>query len=129
MAGLTWRGVIAWDKGAGARAAHKGYFRHQAEYIAWGSKGQLPKASHDGPYPGVLKEPVRPNEKQHPTGKPVPLIENLLRAVIPGGSVLDPFMGSGTTGVACVNTGRKFIGIEKEKSFYDVACRRLKALE
>lgn len=39
--------------------------------------------------------------------------------------VLDPFMGSGTTGVACVNLGRKFIGIEREPTYFDIACRRI----
>jgi len=43
----------------------------------------------------------------------------------PGETVLDPFMGSGTTGVACVNLGRKFIGIEIERKFFDIACRRI----
>jgi site-specific DNA-methyltransferase (adenine-specific) len=39
--------------------------------------------------------------------------------------ILDPFMGSGTTGVACMNLGRKFIGIEKEPKYFDIACRRI----
>jgi DNA modification methylase len=39
--------------------------------------------------------------------------------------VLDPFMGSGTTGVACVNTGRKFIGIELDEKYFEIACRRI----
>ena len=42
-----------------------------------------------------------------------------------GGLVLDPFMGSGTTGVACERLGRKFIGIEKEPRYFDIACRRI----
>lgn len=42
-----------------------------------------------------------------------------------GGSILDPFMGSGTTGVACVRTGRKFIGVELEPRYFDIACRRI----
>jgi len=41
--------------------------------------------------------------------------------------VADPFMGSGTTGVACVQTGRKFIGIEKEPKYFDIACKRIEA--
>ena len=43
------------------------------------------------------------------------------------GLVLDPFMGSGTTGVACANLGRKFIGIEREPTYFDIACRRIEA--
>ena len=41
------------------------------------------------------------------------------------GAILDPFMGSGTTGVACVQTGRKFIGIEINKKYFDIACKRI----
>ena len=40
-------------------------------------------------------------------------------------TILDPFMGSGTTGVACVNLGRSFIGIEREPTYFDIACRRI----
>ena len=43
-----------------------------------------------------------------------------------GITILDPFMGSGTTGVACVRTGRKFIGIEIDKGYFDIACKRIK---
>ncbi len=44
---------------------------------------------------------------------------------VPDGTVLDPFMGSGTTGVACMNLGRKFIGIEIEPKYFDIACERI----
>lgn len=47
----------------------------------------------------------------------------------PGGTVLDPFMGSGTTGVACANLGRKFIGIEIERKYFDIACQRIEAAQ
>jgi DNA modification methylase len=43
----------------------------------------------------------------------------------PGRTVLDPFMGSGTTGVACIKLGRKFIGVEIEPKYFDIACRRI----
>ena len=46
-------------------------------------------------------------------------------ATIKGETVLDPFMGSGTTGVACVKLGRKFIGVEIEERYFDIACRRI----
>ena len=62
----------------------------------------------------------------HPTQKPVELLRHwVLDFTDPGESVLDPFMGSGTTGVACVNLGRSFIGIEREPSYFDIACRRI----
>jgi DNA modification methylase len=62
----------------------------------------------------------------HPTQKPVALMEYLIRTYTnENDSVLDNCMGSGTTGVACVNTKRKFIGIEKEKQYFDVAAQRI----
>lgn len=65
---------------------------------------------------------------QHPTQKPVGIIEPIVRYSIPeGGVVIDPFMGSGTTGVACANLGRKFIGIEIEEKYFDIACERIDA--
>ena len=64
----------------------------------------------------------------HPTEKPVPLFSAWVRDFSdPGETVLDPFMGSGTTGVACVKLGRKFIGIEIEPKYFDIACRRIEA--
>ena len=63
-------------------------------------------------------------EKFHPTQKPVELMEWCLGFLAPG-TILDPFMGSGTTGVACVKLGRKFIGIEIDEGYFDIACRRI----
>lgn len=62
----------------------------------------------------------------HPTQKPVELLEHLVRYSCPeGGSVVDCFTGSGTTGVACMNTGRSFIGIERDAGYFDIACQRI----
>lgn len=63
--------------------------------------------------------------KEHPTQKPVALMEWCLGFLPNAETILDPFMGSGTTGVACVNLGRKFIGIELEQKYFDIACRRV----
>lgn len=66
----------------------------------------------------------------HPTQKPVALMEYLIRTYTnPGDVVLDNTMGSGTTGVACVNTGRSFIGIERDPGYYDIACKRIEAAQ
>ena len=59
----------------------------------------------------------------HPTQKPIRLMVKLVRKT--AGTLLDPFMGSGTTGVACMNLGRKFIGIEIEPKYFDIACERI----
>jgi len=62
----------------------------------------------------------------HPTVKPVKLMEWLVKMVTPkNGKCLDPFMGSGSTGVAAVNTGRKFIGIEMDSGYYQIAQKRI----
>ena len=63
----------------------------------------------------------------HPTTKPLPLMEYLVQlSVRPDGVALDPFMGSGTTLVACAKMGRKGIGIELDPDYFDIACRRVK---
>lgn len=62
----------------------------------------------------------------HPSQKPIQLMRDVVEKFTkPGDTVLDPFMGSGTTGVACVETGRNFIGIEKEPSYYAIAEARI----
>jgi site-specific DNA-methyltransferase (adenine-specific) len=67
----------------------------------------------------------------HPTVKPIALMEYLctLTKTPTGGTVLDPFMGSGTTGIACVNTGRGFIGIEMNPEYYEIAKKRIREAE
>lgn len=65
------------------------------------------------------------NGRVHRNEKPVGLMQMLIRKL--PGTILDPFMGSGTTGVACVNMGRTFIGIELDPGYFDIACRRVEA--
>ena len=62
---------------------------------------------------------------EHPTQKPVRLMEWTLGQIDAAGLVLDPFMGSGTTGVACVRRGCAFVGIERDPGYFDIACRRI----
>jgi len=90
---------------------------------------KMPSESKDGSrYPrDVLKinNAVRTNIL-HPTQKPLKLCEYMVKTYTnPGDTVLDCCMGSGTTGKACLNTGRSFIGIEKNKDYYDIAVNRL----
>ena len=67
--------------------------------------------------------------KLHPTQKPIALFEYLIRTYSnEGDTILDPCMGSGTTGVACNNTNRKFIGIERDREYYNIALDRLSSL-
>lgn len=123
--GFTWRGIVPWDKTLSSRAPHTGYFRHQCEYVVWGSKNRLNKSAHGGPYPGMFTQRVNPAEKFHMTGKPVPLLQQLLAPVPAGSAVLDPFMGSGSTGLAALATGHPFTGIEMSNYYFDVACQRI----
>jgi site-specific DNA-methyltransferase (adenine-specific) len=63
---------------------------------------------------------------EHPTEKPVPLmVEMVADFTQPADTICDPFMGSGTTGVACVRMGRQFVGIEQDPKWFDLSCRRI----
>lgn len=124
---FAWRGIVAWDKTEGSRAPHKGYFRHQCEYIVWGTKAECKKAIHAGPFAGCYRFPVRQSDKHHLTGKPTPLMERLVSIVPEGSLILDPFGGSGTTAVAAIKTNRNFITIEKELAYVNIAKERITA--
>jgi len=64
----------------------------------------------------------------HPTEKPVPLMSELVTLFSNDGwLVLDPFMGSGTTAISCIRSGRNFIGIERDKKYFDITCKRITA--
>ena len=74
---------------------------------------------------GMIKQ--RPEKRFHPTQKPLILMKWVLENYThEGDTILDPFMGSGTTGVACVQTGRNFIGIEIDPTYFAIAERRIK---
>jgi len=66
-------------------------------------------------------------ERLHPHEKPVELMERCINFLLGGQTILDPFMGSGTTGVAAVRAGRKFVGIEKDEGYFAIACKRIAA--
>jgi len=70
---------------------------------------------------------IRAKEKcDHPTQKWLPMMEKIVAAIVrPGGVALDPFMGSGSTGVACVQAGRGFVGVEVEPRYFEMACQRI----
>lgn len=87
--------------------------------LAWFSRGHGVYCRRD------LSNNAIANERQHPTQKPIALMEWCLGFVPNAQTILDPFMGSGTTGVACARLGRRFIGIEIEPRYFDIACRRI----
>lgn len=74
----------------------------------------------------VVNAPRTGNDN-HPTEKPVGLMIQVVNWTL--GTVLDPFMGSGSTGVACVQLGREFVGIEIHEPYFDIACERIAAAE
>jgi site-specific DNA-methyltransferase (adenine-specific) len=102
-----------------------GSFLSDAE-LAWVAGGYGVYAFRDARGPtGRAVEGL--GEAAHPTQKPVPLMEWCIgKAKVPaGGLILDPYMGSGTTGVAAVRMGHPFCGIEIEPRYFDTACRRI----
>lgn len=74
----------------------------------------------------MLRDSERGIERVHATQKPIEVMRWCLGFLPDAKTILDPFMGSGTTGVACVKTGRKFIGIELDPDYFDIACRRVR---
>lgn len=79
-----------------------------------------------GRFPVNVLRFAKDKANKHPTQKPVALMEYLVRTYTnPGMTVLDNCMGSGTTGVACINTKRKFIGIEQDKTYFNIAKERI----
>jgi DNA modification methylase len=76
---------------------------------------------------GMIKDVERGEERIHPMQKPVALMAWAMEtARVPiGATVLDPYMGSGSTGIACLRTGRNFVGIERDAEYYKLACDRI----
>ena len=89
------------------------------------SDGELAWTSRDGALREFVKCP-KGMDKAHPTEKPVALMRWCLEFFPDARTILDPFMGSGTTGVACAKLGRKFIGIEIDKGYFEIACERIR---
>ena len=96
-----------------------GSFLSDAE-LAWMSKGHGVYCKRDLSNNGIARERV------HPTQKPVALMEWCLGFLPKAQTILDPFMGSGTTGVACAKLGRSFVGIELDPDYFEIACKRIR---
>lgn len=129
-AGWVWRGIVVWNKCTARNIP--GRFRQDCEFIVWGTNG--PKSVDWTPgftaLPGFYNEKSVPTkQKHHQTEKSVELLEKLLAICECGGVVFDPFMGSGSTGVAAVNTGRSFIGMELDAGYFKMAQKRIAEAE
>lgn len=97
---------------------------HEMMVSAWCGEGH--SSWNGGGRPGVFTYNKNTTGAVHPTQKPLPLMKQLVNLFSNDGQlVCDPFMGSGTTGVAAVQMGRKFIGIEREKRYFEIACQRI----
>lgn len=109
----------------------QGYGDHREYNRCYGDIKRITPQIYDKKHPrSIIKIPREhggKNDALHPTQKSVKLLEYLIKTYSnEGDKVLDNCMGSGTCGVACVNTGRNFIGYELDKEFYDIAERRIK---
>ena len=123
--GWVWRGLGVWDKTSIARP-YLGGITSQAEYIVWGSAGPLDPKRKPVTLPGVLSVVgPRGDDKLHIAEKPLEVLRWLVQLTPPGGLVLDPFMGSGTTLRAAKDLARRAIGIEIEERYCEIAAKRL----
>lgn len=121
--GWVWRGVVPWFKPASRPQA--GRFSASCEYVVWGSRGGMTTDITAPCLPGFFQA-SSPRNREHQTQKPVDVMRELVKICPEGGTVLDPFMGSGTTGVAASLERRHFIGIEMVADYQSIAERRIR---
>lgn len=126
VAGWVYRGICPWDKTEGSRP-QKGWFRAQAEYLVLASKGPLEVDVTGVCSPGVFRHAVNSSEKLHITGKPLPLMRDIIQTSPKFRRILDPFCGSGSTLLAAADLGRSAVGIEITEENCEIAARRLEA--
>jgi site-specific DNA-methyltransferase (adenine-specific) len=117
---------LVWDK----VTAFNGYsWRHQHELILFCEKDDA-ESTPTGDGDIIRHAAVRVDDREHPAEKPPALLQRLIsKSVRAGGTICDPFLGSGATAVAATFAGVACIGIEKEPAYFDVACRRIEAAQ
>lgn len=126
-AGFVFRGIVPWRKTA-ARPQPNSY-RAECEYAVWATRGAIDRRPLTSAkyLPGFYEYPAPTgDERIHTTQKPLGLIRDLMEVAPEGCVVLDPFMGSGTTAVAAIETGRHFVGFELSREYCDLANARVK---
>lgn len=109
------RGFLVWDK------------TPMPPSYAFGEMAWTSLDMNAAKWSGKVGDLVPVAVRAHPTQKPVPLMQWCLGFLPNATTIIDPFMGSGTTGVAAVKLGRKFTGIEIDPGYFDIACRRIEA--
>lgn len=124
-AGLKTRAQVVWDRVAHGAGDTAGSPAPQHDLIWYATRGR--RVFH-GKRPKSVVRAMRLSGGAlvHPNEKPASLLGALVDSYVPPDSLcLDPFMGSGTTGVACARMGRRFVGVELDPGYFDIACRRL----
>ena len=117
------KNIIVWEKNNTSMGDLKGSYAPKHEFIIFAHKGR--RTLNGFRYPDIIKA-KRTGNKYHPTEKPVDLLEIFItESSNTYEIVIDPFMGSGSTGVACVNTGRNFIGMELDAGYFEIAQKRI----
>jgi site-specific DNA-methyltransferase (adenine-specific) len=126
LAGFNVRSEVIWDKVVHGMGDCKTQFAPTHENIIFAIKGKYSFPGHR-PKDIVTFSRITGNQQMvHPTEKPVGLLANLITSVTkPGDLILDPFAGSGSTLVAAKKTGRRFIGVELDDDYYQIAQRRI----
>lgn len=119
--GWVWRGIVPWHKPAARNT--QGRYANSCEYVVWGTAGPRPLEGYET-LPGFYQAHP-PRDREHITQKPVDVMRSLVRICTAGGVVLDPFCGSGTTGVAALIESRRFVGVELNAHYCAVAAERL----
>ena len=121
------KNIIVWEKNNTSMGDLKGSYAPKHEFILYAHKGR--RVLNGFRHPDIIKA-KRTGNKHHPTEKPTDLLEIFItESSNPGDTILDPFMGSGSTCVAAVNTGRHYIGFELDEKYFDIACKRLDEAE
>lgn len=117
------KNILVWVKNNHGSGDLQASYAPKYEFILYGNKGR--RKFENGRKEDVLFYNKTKNEL-HPTQKPVDLLEFLINnSSIENDNILDPFMGSGSTGVACINTNRNFIGFELDEHYFQIAKERL----
>lgn len=120
------RNVLIWDKMRYGMGDLKRAYSNGYESIIFSSEQDF-RFPAKRPQDIVQMPRISPNKLIHPNEKPVLLLKKLItQCTQEGNTVFDPFMGSGSTGVACANTNRNFIGIELDKGYFEIAQKRIK---
>ena len=125
--GFVWRGIVPWIKPN--PRPQMGRFAAAAEYVVWGSNGPMASREEVGCRPGYFLHQQSRGDRHHQTGKPTPVMRDIVKICDPGGLIIDPFSGSATTGVAALIEGYKFAGCEMSEHYHRIAVERLTAAE